>query len=142
MNIIYSFLTTLCAVCVIIGALQLLAPEGAMSRPVKYILSLVFLAVTVCSALPRAAKIDFNIPAARVTTDEGELLSTSAEYVYAAALNNAGIKFFEITVCTDKTESGGILISKVYIRSDYPEFKVKEALGKAAENYEVVVINE
>ena len=42
MNAFSAFAAALCAACVLIGALHLITPDGAMSKPVKYALSVVF----------------------------------------------------------------------------------------------------
>ncbi|MGN0493891.1 MAG: hypothetical protein ACI4F7_09615 [Acutalibacteraceae bacterium] len=138
-----SFLTALCAALVFIGALHLICPDGAMAKPVKYILSLVFL-VTVISAAGLLAggfdgEWDFKTES---YADNGELDTAAAKYVYAKALEAAEINFTEITVCTDKTEDGGIVISKLIIYSDCTEERIRSALGAAAENIEVEVVNE
>lgn len=49
MNAFSAFAAALCAACVLIGALHLITPDGAMSKPVKYALSVVFL-ISVISA--------------------------------------------------------------------------------------------
>ena len=62
--------------------------------------------------------------------------------MYVKVLKSAEINFSEITVCTDKTEDGGIVISKLIIYSDCAEERIRGALGAAAENIEVEIVNE
>ncbi len=138
-----SFLTALCAACVFLGAVQLVCPDGSMSKPVKYILGLVFL-VTVISAaglISDGFRSDIRFNTDIETSDE-ELKAAAAKYVYAKVLKSAEINFSEITVCTDKTEDGGIVISKLIIYSDCAEERIRGALGAAAENIEVEIVNE
>ena len=130
MNALNSFITAVCAACVIIGAAYLICPDGSMQKPVKYVLSLVFIAVIISA-----------VPIAREKTED-ELLISGAEYVYGSVLKKAGVNFNKITVCTDKTESGGISIIKIAVSTNEPEYKVKEALNAAGVNYEVTVQNE
>ena len=143
MNALNSFITAVCAACVIIGAAYLICPDGSMQKPVKYVLSLVFIAVII-SAVPIArVKFDLNFNAYEYSEKtEDELLISGAEYVYGSVLKKAGVNFNKITVCTHKTESGGISIIKIAVSTNEPEYKVKEALNAAGVNYEVTVQNE
>lgn len=143
MNALNSFITAVCAACVIIGAAYLICPDGSMQKPVKYVLSLVFIAVII-SAVPIArVKFDLNFNAYEYSEKtEDELLISGTEYVYGSVLKKAGVNFNKITVCTDKTESGGISIIKIAVSTNEPEYKVKEALNAAGVNYEVTVQNE
>lgn len=143
MNALNSFITAVCAACVIIGAAYLICPDGSMQKPVKYVLSLVFIAVII-SAVPIArVKFDLNFNAYEYSEKtEDELLISDAKYVYGSVLKKAGVNFNKITVCTDKTESGGISIIKISVSTNEPEYKVKEALNAAGVNYEVTVQNE
>ena len=56
-------------------------------------------------------------------------------------MKNAGIEFTKITVCTDKSDGGSIIISKVTVFSGQSAAEIKCALGVVAENYEVEVVN-
>ena len=99
-----------------IGALHMICPDGAMGKSVKYILSLIFIVSVIAAAAFNIRNFDWNtdytVP--EIQSDES-LEASAARYVYAAALKSAGINFREITVCTDKSESGSIIISKVII---------------------------
>lgn len=126
-----------------IGAFYMLCPDGSMGKSVRYILSLCFI-VSVLAAT------SFNIGDIKINTDyslpdivtQESMQTAAAEYTYAAALEKAGINFRKITVCTDKTESGSIIISRVIVYSDCEAAKIREALGAVAENYKVEIINE
>lgn len=126
-----------------IGALHMICPDGVMGKSVKYILSLIFIAAVIASASFSIKNFDWDIDYGIPAAESGDSMQVAAaEYVYAAALKSAGINFSEITVCTDKSDSGSIIISKVIIYSDCESAKIKEALGAVAENYEVEIINE
>ena len=43
MNGLSLFITSFCGACVLIGALYILCPDSAMSKSIKYALSLVFI---------------------------------------------------------------------------------------------------
>ena len=138
-----SFLASLCTACVFIGVTHLICPDGNLEKPVKYILSLVFL-VTVISAaglLKGEFSSDISFEVSAEASDE-ELSAASARYVYEQALRASEINFTEITVCTDKTEDGSIVISKVIIYSDCEKERIRAALGEADENTEVEIVNE
>ena len=113
MNAFSAFAAALCAACVLIGALHLITPDGAMSKPVKYALSVVFLiSVISAAAIPlKKISVDITVPDCEEYSEES-LYATSAEYVYGRLLKNAGIEFTKITVCTDKSDDGSIIISK------------------------------
>lgn len=142
MNAFSAFAAALCAACVLIGALHLITPDGAMSKPVKYALSVVFLiSVISAAAIPlKKTSVDITVPDCEEYSEES-LYATSAEYVYGQLLKNAGIEFTKITVCTDKSDDGSIIISKVTVFSGRSAAEIKRALGVVAENYEVEVIN-
>ena len=91
MNALNSFITAVCAACVIIGAAYLICPDGSMQKPVKYVLSLVFIAVII-SAVPIArVKFDLNFNAYEYSEKtEDELLISGAEYVYGSVLKKSG----------------------------------------------------
>ena len=138
-----AFLTALCTACVFIGAVHLICPDGTLEKPVKYVLSLVFI-VTIISAagfLKGGFNTDITFNTAAEVSDE-ELKAASARYVYGQLLKSGEIIFSEITDCTDKTEDGSIVISKVIIYSDFDKQGVLAALGEAAKNIEVEIVNE
>lgn len=137
-----SFAVAFSAGCVFIGALLMICPDGVMAKPVKYILSLVFLLIIIASA-SGIGGLDFKIPETGDTEAiENDIQVTAAQYVYARALNSAGVNFEKITVCTDKSSDGSIVISKVIIVSDGEPQRIIEALDVAAKSYEVEIINE
>ncbi len=143
MNVFASFSASFCAACVFIGALYMLCPDGVIKGSVKYVLSLVFLLSVISAAAIAVGKWEFTPPRLEYEYEKEESLSAgAAEYVYSYALSEAGIDFSKITVCTDKSESGSISINKVIICSDCEKTRILAALGQAAENIEVEIIND
>lgn len=143
MKIISAFIVAFCVAAILIGGLYMFCPDGALSKSVKYILSLAFL-LTVISATGITVKnadfsIDFTLAPA---TDSYTLETQAAEYVYSYALQKNEINYSKIEILTDKTDNGGICINKVIIYSDSERSAVLSALGDAAENTEVEVRNE
>lgn len=114
-----------------------------MEKSVKYIFSLCFLLIIITLAGVSVAKADFNIDfssAQPVNTEETDI--AFAKSTYALALRKAGVEFSEITLLTDNSSQSGISITKVIIHSDCERQRILNALGQAAENFEVEVINE
>lgn len=143
MGFISSILISFCAACVFIGALYILCPEGTMSKPIKYVLSLVLLVSVVAAAGVVAKEEDFTLPEiADYKIDSDNLDTANAELVFSYALKEAGIDFSKISVLTDKSADGSISISKVLIYSGNSYEEISKVLGSAAEKTEVVVINE
>lgn len=139
MNSLSLFITSFCGACVLIGALYILCPDSAMSKSIKYALSLVFI-ISVITAAAAVGRIDISFDTNAVSAPSAdELAAASARYAYSYALEKEKINFSEITVCTDKSEDGSIIISKVIIYSDANKEDIFRALGEAAENYEIEV---
>ena len=145
MNFLFEFLAAVCAACVFIGALHILLPEGNMSKSLKYILCLVFL-VSVISASGIIVKntdfANFKKSTAALVPSSLELETESARLVYSYALQKSGIEFSEINILTDKRSDDSIYISKVTKKTECNAETVNDALGDAANNIRIEVINE
>ena len=137
-----DFFITFCVSAIFIGALLIICPNGQMSKSIKYILSLVFTLLIISSSL----KIDFNLdftPNTNVINSHAEVINThSAVYVYSQCLKAAKIEFSKISVLTNKSDDGSIVISKVLIFSKEDKNKILLALGEVAQNFEDEIINE
>lgn len=143
MNLISSFFTAFCAAAVFIGGLYMLCPDGAMSKSVKYLLSLVFLVTIISAAGLNLRKSDINIDfSVKAETNTTDLEVESARYVYSYALKSAGINFKKIEIFTDKAANDSISINKVIIYSECERETILKALNEAAKNIEVEIINE
>lgn len=142
MNYISAFLMAFCVACVFIGCLYMLCPDGAISKSVKYILSLVFLLTVISAAGFTVKKAEIDIDFSPPETSTEALDTATAKYVYSYALQKAGIEFEEIEIFTNKAADGSISINKVVIYSASPKDTVMSALGEAAKNIEVEIINE
>lgn len=143
MNWFYSFVTSVCVASICFGALYIICPDGKMSKSVKYIFSLSYLLIMIAIIGITVKKSDFNFDFSSQSIINTENIDIStAEYVYGLALKKAGIEFSRITVFTDNLSQNGISINKVLIYSDCDRQRILTALGQAAENFEVEVINE
>ncbi len=143
MNFIISFLTSFCAACVLIGCLYIICPEGNLSKPIKYILSLLFIVIIIsCGKITfKGNEIEFTAPQVNAQSSE-ELQILSARYVFEYTLRANQINFESITVCTDKLPDDSIVINKVIIYTDCQKEKVLKALGELSKTREVEIIND
>lgn len=137
-----DFFITFCVSAIFIGALLIICPNGQMSKSVKYILSLVFTLLIISSALKINFDLNFTPETEAINSYTEALDNKSAEYVYGQCLKAAEIEFSKISVLTNKSESGSIVISKVLIFSKEDKNKILSALSAVAQNFEVEVINE
>ena len=139
MNGFTSFITSFCGGCIIIGLLYMLSPEKY-----KQILKLTFGIIFILSVISSFANIKkISIPksdSVQFDAVQNEISVTSARLVYEQTLKNSQINFKEIEVCTDKSEDGSIVITKVIIYSDEDENKILSALCGVAENYKTEII--
>lgn len=143
MNFLSSVITAFCAACIFIGSLYILCPDGAVSKSIKYILSLVFLISVIAAAGAVTNKGNIILPSPSNYKIDTEALDTAnAELIYSYLLRLGGIDFTKISVYTDKSEDGSIIISKVLIYSNQSREEILECLDGAAENTEVEIINE
>ncbi len=143
MNGMTSFITAVCVSCVFIGVLQLVCPDGAMEKSVKYIISLVFLVTVMAAGFGLSGGFDGEIDfKEHQSISAEEIRAKITEQIYRRALTNAGINFSKITVCTTKAQNGSIIINKVIIYSDCEKMQILNALGLSNENTEVEIINE
>ena len=144
MNGWHSALTALCAGMILIGALHILTPGGAMEKSVKGVLSTVFLLSVLTACLPAFRGFSTQIGAKReeAKAENQSLMETNAEYVVMEVLKKADIPFSKITVRTDKSDDGSISISKVIIVTDCEPQTVRAALSGIDESQEVVITHE
>lgn len=143
MKFVSAFIIAFCVAAVLIGGLYMFCPDGVLNKSVRYILSLAFLLTIISASGLTVKNADLNLDFSAVPeTDSLALETESARYVYGYALQKSGIKYKEIEIFTDKAENGGISINKVIIYSECERSAVLKALGEAAENTEVEVINE
>lgn len=143
MNSILQFFATFCAAAIFIGALYIICPEGAVSKTVKYTLSLVFMCITVAAAgfTVKTTQIEAVKPHT-FSENQLEMEVLFARQVYARALTSQKIKFDYIEVFTNKLQNGSIVINKVEIKTDAQSQQVIAALQGLDPSIEVEIINE
>ena len=140
MSAVKAFLVAFCSGCVLLGLLCILVPKGSLSKSVKYAISLAYLCV-ILSVSVGLGSIDFPKTANGDKDFSDERFSAAtARMIFSEALSAADIDFRKITVFTDKSQSGGISITKVYVYTAAPIEKVSAVIG--SKDYELVVVNE
>ena len=135
-----QFFTSFCVGCVLIGALYIICPDGAISKTVKYVFSLVFLLIIITAANIPLKNLRFDLFSSQAIETNGENMQISAaEFVFAHTLKSQNINFSKISIFTDKSDDQSIVITKVVIITDQQREKVINALGELAKNREVEI---
>ena len=139
MSSIFSFIVSFCVCGILIGALYVLLPHGAMKKSAKYILCLCFLC-SVLSFLPHSFDFDLSGFKTEIADYSGNADIKAAELTVKSALKSAGVDYSALYITPQKDENQKIteLYVEVHTKSDYKT--VKEALN--SENIKVSVINE
>lgn len=142
MNTVLQFFASFCIAAIFIGALFIICPDGAMSKTVKYALSLVFLCIVISTAgITVRTPVVFESPHS-FSEGERQMEITFARQVYARALYSKQINFKVIEVFTNKQADDSIIISKVQIFTEHSKEAVLSALEGLNPKVEVEVINE
>lgn len=138
-----QFITSFCVGSILIGSLYIICPKGNISKQIKYIFSLVFLIIIISAANVPLKSVNFDALSPNDSQIDTENLEISAaKYVFSYTLERQNIKFSEISIFTDKTDDGSIVITKAVIVTDEPPQKVINALAGLLDNREVEIINE
>ncbi len=135
----YQFIISFCIVCAVLGGIYILFPNGKLSKSVKYAVSLCM----ICAFLG-IFSVSFNLnikPQNKIDfKTESSAAEETAKAIIEKALKNNNIKFDKISVFTDKTQNGDIIISKITVFTSEEKEKIEETIGNG--EYEVEVINE
>lgn len=136
-----GFVTAFCSVCVMVAGLYMLCPSGSLEKAVKYIFGLVLL-LCVVSAFPGIGSFQpqFDTRQTEIITESMD--TAAAEWAFRLALQDAGINFSEITVCTDNSATDGIIINKVVVYSSESAESIREIVGGDDAGYAVEVVRE
>lgn len=140
MSTVKTFIMAFCSGCILLGALCILLPKNNISKAAKYAISLAYLCIII------SVSVGLKSAGFMATTDtqkdfsNEQFSAAAARMIFAEALEAADINFSKITVFTDKSQSGGISITKVYVYTASPIEKVSAVIG--SKDYELVVVNE
>lgn len=143
MNEIREVVLGFCAAAVFLGALSIISPGGSSKKPIKYILSLIFLASCVTLFLG-AGKITAGQIPTEVAPCSGvaKMGAIQAEYLCRAVLADNGISFNKVCAETNINESGDIYINVVRVYSSNKGEEIEEVIKKKLTVKHVEVINE
>ncbi len=136
-----SFVLAFCTVCVIMGGLYILCPNGNMSRSVKFAMSLAFICAILSCITDAEIFVLPDMPPQTQVSISDDMSVSAVRLVFETALKNGGINFSKITVCTDKTADGSISISEIVVYSSEPAEKIIALIGNP-DVYEVRVVDE
>ena len=140
MSTFKTLVTAFSTGAIVLGALYILVPNGGSKKAVRYAFCLSFLCI-ILSVAVRFSGSDFPVFKTDAQNFSNESLSAAiARTVFASALNENNIKYKKMTVFTDKTDSGGINITKVFVYTAATFREVDAVIG--SDNYKLVVINE
>lgn len=139
MNSIFSFISAFCVGAVVIGALHLLLPEGAMKKPVKYVFSVCFICL-IAALFPLSLNIDFSTGAESIKAYTYDVNEAVTMLTVKTALSKAGITYSDVKIFSERDIEGNIVFLTVEVYTLEPESKVKNAIE--SENIKVSVINE
>ncbi len=140
---IVSFITAFCSCAVLLGGLYILKPSSVTEKAVKYIFSLIFICCIISSFVGISFDgIDYKDYLTVQSYSQERLIQQTAELTFSKALESEKINFSKITVCTDKSKDGSIIINKVIVfSSDLPD-RIYEVLGGKTAEYEIEVVYE
>lgn len=131
-----------CAAAIFIGAVSLLAPAKNMSKPTKYVISLVFIVTTV-SLFSVIGSTKTPVFSKTTNTIQGEeILSYQTEYLCGALLKDNGIPYQKISVNTNIEQDGSIYISVITVYSNAEPSRIEGIIKEAFETERVEVIND
>lgn len=142
MNNILEAILGFCAAAIFIGAVSVLSPERNMSRPTKYVISLVFIVVSV-SLFSVFGKAQIPTVNSNVSPDvqANDMLVYQTEYLCAALLRDNGIAAEKILVNTNIGSDGDIYISKITVYSNEDSQRIVQVVKSAFVTERVEVIN-
>ena len=140
MSSIKTFIAAFCTGAILLGILYILVPKGEIKKAVQYVFCLSFLCIILSVAVKLSGSEFPSFNATGQNFGNEKLSAALAKTVFAEALNENNIKYKKITVFTDKTDSDGINITKVYVYTAADYRDVKAVIGSS--DYKLVVINE
>ena len=135
MEYLISFIKILSVTSVIIAAIWLIMPKGATGEFLKYAMSLFVIAVILSAVGSFELKFDTDYTPAEksqtLPTQVAEDLSNeSAKYIIEKLLYDCQIKFKEVRIITDNSDSSNINITKaeIYLKNDSDFLRAAEII--------------
>ena len=135
MEYLISFIKILSVTSVIIAAIWLIMPKGTTGEFLKYAMSLFVIAVILSAVGSFELKFDTDYTPAEksqtLPTQVAEDLSNeSAKYIIEKLLYDCQIKFKEVRIITDNSDSSNINITKaeIYLKNDSDFLRAAEII--------------
>ncbi len=135
MGVFAQFVLGISAAAIFIGALFMILPGGAMQKSVRYVCSLVFICVCVTAFL-KLGRVEFKVNSEKYEVDMSRAISltnTQAQYICAAVLESADIKYEKISVNTDKDEQNSIFINSITVYSSADAKLIERTIRQSME---------
>lgn len=122
----------------VISAFYIICPDGNMSKQMKYIIGLLML----LAVLTPIVSVNIEIPTSdkeiEFSADATEMVASQYSYIAKSILENEKIYFEQISVITDISSDGNIIISKVCVYGAEDIEKAKSALSVHFEEVEFI----
>lgn len=125
MEHLISFIKILSVTSVILAAIWLIIPKGATAEFLKYAMSLFVIAVILSTVGSFELRFDTDYisaekPQTLPTQVAQDLSNESAKYIIEKLLSDCQIKFTEVRIITDNSDSSNINITKaeIYLKND------------------------
>ncbi|MEE1026026.1 MAG: hypothetical protein U0L55_03350 [Acutalibacteraceae bacterium] len=135
MEYLISFIKILSVTSVIIAAIWLIMPKGATGEFLKYAMSLFVIAVILSAVGSFELKFDTDYTPAEKsqtlpTQVAKDLSNESAKYIIEKLLYDCQIKFKEVRIITDNSDSSNINITKaeIYLKNDSDFLRAAEII--------------
>ncbi len=145
MSEIKSVILGLCIASVSLGAMYMLRPVGVTEKSVRLSFAVIFLSLLTVS-VATLLHTDFDEVKINVdntgTSYSEKIISAEAKFVCEEILKEKDIKFNEIKVFTDKTDSGSISIKRITVESEAEPELIKQSITAVIATDGVEVIND
>lgn len=136
MNAFKEFIITVSAALIFSGIMMLITPKSG-KRQMQIVLSLIVVALVSSSVSCKDADIELPDVSSSQSSSTDSLASVAARQSVEAVLKNAGAKYTELEVFTDNSDSGGIFISRITLKTSEKDMDVAGILKLNFPNAEV-----
>lgn len=128
-----DFAKILSVISVVLAALWLILPRGKSANGFKYAMGLFVISVIISTigALDFSLPKNLQTPKTTTATNTAQKLSNdTAVYIIESLLKKCNIKFGEILIITDNSNSSDINITKAYVSLDPKDFEMAAEIIK------------
>ncbi len=122
----------------VISAFYIICPDGNMSRQMKYIIGLLMLLAVITPVVSVNIEIPASDSKAGYSVDATQMVASQYEYIVEKVLEENEIYFDRISVNTDISENGNIVISKVCVYGVSEKAKAESILSEHFKEVEFI----